>query len=70
MEDVVIETAEQVGLPLLVIPSVAGIEYSHAIEQVMDKLLYGDNFKNSLINNTIYHLLNFEKHSNFQSAIR
>lgn len=70
VEDVVIETAEQVGLPLLVIPSVAGIEYSHAIEQVMDKLLYGDNFKNSLINNTIYHLLNFEKHSNFQSAIR
>ena len=45
-------------------------EYSDAIEQIMDKLLYGDNFKNSLINNTIYHLLNFEKHKTFQAALR
>ena len=31
---------------------------------------YGNNFKNSLINNTIFHLLNFEKHANFQQAPR
>lgn len=66
----VIETAEQVGLPLIVIPKNNTAEYADAIEQVMDKLLYGDNFKNSLINNTIYHLLNFEKHKTFQGALR
>lgn len=66
----VIESAEQVGLPFLIIPAGTQVGYADAIEQVMDKLLYGDNFKNSLINNTIYNLLNFEKHSNFQAAIR
>lgn len=66
----VIETAEQVGLPLIVIPKNNKAEYSDAIEQIMDKLLYGDNFKNSLINNTIYHLLNFEKYKTFHSALR
>lgn len=29
-----------------------------------------ETFSNNLINNTIYHLLNFEKHSNFQAAAR
>ena len=33
-------------------------------------MLYSSNFKNSLINNTIFHLLNFEKHSSFQQALR
>ncbi|MDE8735424.1 PucR family transcriptional regulator, partial [Eubacteriales bacterium DFI.9.88] len=33
-------------------------------------VLYSDNFSNRLISNTIFHLLNFEKHSNFQSAVR
>lgn len=70
IDESVIDMAEQVGMPMLVISSSNNVEYSDAIEQVMDKLLYGDNFKNSLINNTIYHLLNFEKHSNFQSALR
>ena len=40
------------------------------IEEVMDKLLYGTNFKNGLINNTIYHILDFERHSSFQSALK
>ena len=66
----VIETAEQVGLPLIVLPQNNPAEYSDVIEQVMDKLLYGDNFKNGLINNTMYHLLDFEKHSNFQAALK
>ena len=35
----------------------------------MEQVLYGNNFKNSLINNTIFHLLNFEKHSSFQQAL-
>ena len=60
----VLEAAESMALPLILIPNGNESQYSDAIEQVMDKLLYGDNFKNSLINNTIYHLLNFERNSN------
>ena len=55
-------------LPLVLMPESEG--YSHAITEVMDKVLYGDNFRNTLISNTVFHLLNFEKHSNFQSAVR
>ncbi len=65
----VIETAENAGLPLIIIPENNTVEYAEVIEQVMDKLRYGDNFRNSLINNTIYHLLNFEKYRSFQSAL-
>ena len=55
-------------LPLILMPE--GTGYMRAITEVMDKVLYGDNFRNSLISNTVFHLLNFEKHSNFQSAVR
>lgn len=65
-----LSAAEAKGLPLLVIPEGHGIEYKDVIEQVMDKLLVGGSFENSLINNTIYHLLNFEKHRDFADAIR
>lgn len=64
----VMETAERELIPLIIMPPEA--EYSQAITEVMDKVLYGDNFSNSLISNTVFHLLNFEKHSNFQSAVR
>jgi len=60
--------AEEEQLPLIVMPEDAG--YSQAITEVMDRVLYGDNFRNSLISNTVFHLLNFEKHSNFQSAVK
>ncbi len=66
----ILEVAESMALPLILIPNGNDSEYSDAIEQVMDKILYGDNFKNSLINNTIYHLLNFEKYTSFQTALR
>ncbi len=66
--DEVIRAAEEAGLPLLLMPD--GVDYEDAITAVMDRVLYGDNFRNSLISNTIFHLLNFEKHSNFQSAVK
>ena len=62
------ETADKAGLPLILMPEDA--EYDRGISEIMDKVLYGDNFRNSLISNTVFHLLNFEKHSNFQSAVR
>lgn len=64
----VIDTAEKEMLPLIVMPE--NTYYSQTVSEVMDKVLYGDNFRNSLISNTVFHLLNFEKHSNFQSAVR
>ena len=68
LDDKVLEAADKAGLPLIRMPEDA--TYSKAISEIMDRVLYGDNFKNSLISNTVFHLLNFEKHSNFQSAVR
>lgn len=66
----VVAAATETGLPLIALPPENSAGYSDAIEQVMDKLLYGDNFNNGLINNTIYHLLDFEKHGSFQAALK
>ena len=68
LSDKVIRTAESSDLPLIEMPD--GTGYSGVITGVMDRVLYGDNFRNSLISNTIFHLLNFDKHSNFQSAVK
>lgn len=66
----VIKAAEEVGLPLIILVSSQESDYSRVITDVMEKVLYGSNFNNSLINNTIFHLLNFEKHSSFQQALK
>lgn len=65
-----IEIAEAMGTPLIFIPEESDYGYADVIEQVMDKLLLGATFNNNLINNTIYHLLDFEKHKTFQAAIK
>ena len=74
MEDVdyaqTIEIAEAMGTPLIFIPEESDYGYADVIEQVMDKLLLGATFNNNLINNTIYHLLDFEKHKTFQAAVK
>ena len=59
----VVAAAEEVRLPLIVIDDNGSITYSMLIEQVLDKILYGENYTDNILNNTIYHLLNFEKHS-------
>ena len=65
-----IEIAEAMGTPLIFIPEESDYGYADVIEQVMDKLLLGATFNNNLINITIYHLLDFEKHKTFQAAIK
>ena len=65
----VIAAAERVGLPLITIRDTGKVTYSMLIEQVLDKILYGDNYSDNILNNTIYHLLNFEKHSSFPAAL-
>jgi hypothetical protein len=66
----VIAAAEEVDLPYIIIANGKEVDYSELITEVMDKVLYGNNFNNTLINNTIFHLLNFEKYNSFQQAIR
>lgn len=65
----VIDTAEEEGLPLLSFDK-EGVLCSDIARDISAELVYGDNFSNRLISNTIFHLLNFEKHSSFQEAIR
>ncbi len=64
------KAAEESGLVLISIYDNGEKAYSQIIEQVLDKILYGDNYSDNILNNTIYHLLNFEKHRNFQNALK
>lgn len=66
----VIDAAEKAGLPLITILDDGNVTYSMLIEEVLDKILYGHNYSDNILNNTIYHLLNFEKHSSFPFALR
>ena len=65
----VIETAESVELPLIAIKDNGKVTYSMLIEQVMDMILYGENYTDNVLNNTIFHLLDFDKHSTFPAAL-
>jgi len=64
------KAAEEVKLPIITIEDNGGITYSMLIEQVMDKILYGESYSDNILNNTMFHLLNFEKYSNFPEALR
>lgn len=66
----VITAAEEAALPLIAVSDTGRVTYSMLIEEVLDKILYGENYSDNILNNTIYHLLNFEKHSNFPTALR
>lgn len=66
----VIDLANELLFPIVLVVADNDITYADVVDAVMEKVLYGDNFANRLISNTIFHLLNFEKHSNFQSAVR
>ena len=68
-EGELIKAAENAGLPLVIMPDTAE-GYTEVIEEVMNKILYNDSFDNDLINNTIFHLLNFERHSSFEAALK
>ncbi len=65
----VVKAAEAGGLVLISLEP-GMMTASDIAKEVMAELLYGDNFGNRLISNTVFHLLNFEKHANFQEAIR
>lgn len=66
----VISEAESLNLPIMAVKGDYKIDYNDIIAKVMEKLLYEESFENRLISNTIFHLLDFEKHTSFQSAAR
>ncbi len=65
----VVDAAKEVGLPLITISDDGRVTYAMLIEMVFDKILYGHNYSDNILNNTIFHLLNFEKHSSFPEAL-
>ncbi|MBQ0004429.1 MAG: PucR family transcriptional regulator [Clostridiales bacterium] len=66
----VVEAGEENGLLIITIKDDGKVTYSMLIEQVLDKILYGHNYSDNILNNTIFHLLNFEKHSSFPVALK
>lgn len=72
LSDKVIVAAENAGLPLITLPEGNAWDMGDVIGDITGNLFFGkqDDFENSLINNTIFHLLNFEKYSDFKQAAR
>lgn len=65
----VVKAAEDGGLVLISVNS-GNMTCSDVAKEILTEKLYGDNFENRLISNTVFHLLNFEKHTSFQDAIK
>ncbi len=65
-----IDLANDEGLPLIFFEENTPIRYSDIIGKVMDKIIYGDNFKSDLVNDAIYQLMNFEKYPEFTDAVK
>ena len=70
IDEKVVTAAENAGLIVITIKDDGYVTYSMLIEQVLDKILYGHNYSDNILNNTIYHLLNFDKHSSFPVALK
>ena len=66
----VIKAAEDADLMIITIQDDGKITYAMLIDEVLDKILYGHNYSDNILNNTIFHLLNFEKHSSFPVALK
>lgn len=66
----VVNYADGAGLPLVLMPKNKDLNYASIIEKIVGMIIYGDDFENHLIINTIFHLLNFERHKTFEEAIK
>lgn len=66
----VVDKADKLGIPFIIIVDGESVGYTKVLDQVNDILNVGSDFKNSLMTNVIFHLLNFEKHPNFQHALK
>lgn len=67
----VVLAADRAGLPLIIMDPDSPFDMGDVISQVSDKLLTGgEEHDSSLVSNTVYHLLNFEKYSSFPEAAK
>lgn len=72
LSDKVMSAAEKAGLPLIAINEKKNWAMGDMIEEITGNLFFGGkkDFENGLINNTIFHLLNFDKYGDFRQAVR
>ncbi|MEG0919208.1 MAG: PucR family transcriptional regulator [Anaerovoracaceae bacterium] len=69
LDEKLISTCDRIGLPLIQMDPKVGMW--DVTDEITRKLFWRDDeFGNKLITNSIYHLLNFEKYSDFQSAVK
>ncbi len=66
----ILSFAEMLGVPIYDLKGKSSKDYANMIYEVTRKLKDDESFENRLITNTIFHLLDFEKHTNFQAAVR
>ena len=67
----VVLTAERCGLPLIIMDPEMPFGMGDVIAQVSSMLLTGgEDHESSLVSNTVYHLLNFEKYTSFPEAAK
>ncbi len=71
VDDKVISIAKEYNFPIIISGDRAA-SLGDIIAEINRKIFYGskENFQNRLISNSIFHLLNFEKYDNFQTALR
>ncbi len=71
VDDGVASYADELGFPLIVMPEKTQVRMGDVINEVTARVLWGEGDRGGdLMNNTISHLLNFEKYNSFQQAIR
>ena len=70
--DAVIDTAEKLDFPLIVMSEKTDPRAGVVIREVSNRIFYGSTeaADNSLVANIVMHLMNFEKYSGFHEAVR
>ncbi len=71
VDEKVISIAKEYNFPIITSKD-SEASLGDVIAEINRKIFYGskENFQNRLISNSIFHLLNFEKYDNFQTALR
>lgn len=72
IDNKVISRSEALGVVFIALDPNQPVESAEVVHELSESLFYGsdEQFENKLITNTIFHLLNFDKYVNFESAIR
>lgn len=69
IDEKLVSLCDKIGLPLIQMEQ--NVHMWDVIDEITRKLFWRDDeFENKLVANTVFHLLNFEKYTDFQSAIK